>query len=34
MPFSDGIMLFIVFIMVGVLISKMITAYKDKNEKE
>lgn len=31
MPFSDGIMLFIVFVLVAVLISKMITAYKDKD---
>jgi hypothetical protein len=31
MPFSDGIMLFIVFIFVGVLIYKMIKTYKDEN---
>ncbi len=31
MPFSDAIMMFIVFVLVAVLISKMITAYKDKD---
>ena len=31
MPFSDGIMLFIVFIFVGILIYKMINTYKDKD---
>ena len=31
MPFSDGIMLFIVFTLVAILVVKMITAYKDKD---
>jgi hypothetical protein len=31
MPFADGIMLFIVFIFVGILIYKMINTYKDKD---
>ena len=32
MPFADGIMLFIVFIFVGILISKMIKTYKNEDK--
>ena len=32
MPFSDGIMLFIVFIFVGILIYKMIKTYKNEDK--
>ncbi len=32
MPFSDGIMLFIVFIFVGILAYKMIESYKNKEQ--